>query len=100
MPASRLLPIKNAVAVQSSLLAAVAYDSRRAMLQVIFRNGSVYQYADVPLEIYQALLHAGAYFNHCIRSLYSYEVIRRPAAPSWPPWSSATEYQQHPRLLG
>jgi hypothetical protein len=83
MPAPKPLRIENAVAVQSSLLATVAYDSRRAMLQVIFRDGAAYQYAGVPIETYEALLQAhskGAYFNHRIRGLYPYEVLHRPAA--------------------
>jgi hypothetical protein len=79
MPSSKPLPMKNAVAVQSSLLARVAYDSRRAILQVTFRDGAAYQYAGVPIETYRGLLQAdskGAYFNHCIRDLYPYEVLR------------------------
>jgi hypothetical protein len=77
--------MRNAVAVQSSLLARVAYDSRRAILQVTFRNGAAYQYAGVPAEIYQGLLQAdskGAYFNHCIRGLYPYELLLHSSAAS------------------
>jgi hypothetical protein len=75
----------NAVAVQSSLLARVAYDSRHAILQVTFRDGAAYQYAGVPVKTYRGLLQAdsqGAYFNHRIRGLYPHEVLRRkePAA--------------------
>jgi len=73
------LPMKNAVAVQSSLLVRVAYDSRRTILQVTFRDGAAYQYAGVPIETYRGLSQAeskGAYFNHCIRDLYPYRVIR------------------------
>jgi hypothetical protein len=77
--------MRNAVAVQSSLLARVAYDSRRAILQVTFRNGAAYQYAGVPAEIYQGLLQAdskGAYFNQCIRGLYPYELLPHSSASS------------------
>jgi len=75
----------NAVSVQSSLLARVAYDSRQAILQVTFRNGAAYQYAGVPVKTYRGLLQAdskGTYFNHCIRGLYPYELLRlkEPAA--------------------
>lgn len=83
MPVPKPLRMTNAIAVRSSLLARVAYESRRAILQVTFRNGAAYQYAGVPVETYQALLQAdskGAYFNHCIRGLYPYEVLRQPAA--------------------
>lgn len=71
----------NPVAVRSSSLAQVAYDSRRAILQVAFRDGTVYQYASVPLSTYHGLLHAdskGAYFNHHIRSLFPHEMLRVP----------------------
>jgi hypothetical protein len=78
MPGSKPLPMKNAV--QSSLLARVAYDSLHAILQVSFRDGTAYQYADVPVGTYRGLLQAdskGAYFNHCIRGVYPYQVLPR-----------------------
>jgi KTSC domain len=71
--------MRNAVAVQSSLLAIVAYDRRRSILYVAFRDGAAYQYTGVPIETYRGLLQAdskGAYFNHCIRDLYPYEGLR------------------------
>jgi len=79
MPSSKPLPMKTAVAVQSSLLARVAYDGCRAILKVTLRDGSAYQYTGVPIETYRGLLQAdskGAYFNHCIRDLYPYELLR------------------------
>jgi hypothetical protein len=69
----------NPVAVRSSSLAHVAYDSRRDILQVTFRDGTVYQYDSVPLGTYHALLQAeskGAYFNRYIRNLFPHEAIR------------------------
>jgi hypothetical protein len=80
MPGSKPLPMKNAVAVQSSLLARVAYDSRHAILQVTLRDGTAYHYAGVPVGTYRGLLQAdskGAYFNHCIRGVYPYQVLPR-----------------------
>lgn len=74
----------NPVAVESSALAKVAYDTQRAILQVEFRDGTAYQYAGVPLRTYQDLLGAdskGAYFNHHIRSLFP-QAILRAAAPA------------------
>jgi hypothetical protein len=79
MPISKPLPMKTAVAVQSSLLDRVAYHNRRAILRVTFHDGAAYQYAGVPIETYRGLLQAdskGAYFNHCIRDLYPYQVLR------------------------
>jgi len=56
----------------------VAYDSHRAVLQVVFRDGTVYQYRGVPLQTYHGLLKAdskGAYFNHCIRPWFPHDAL-------------------------
>jgi KTSC domain len=69
----RFLP--DGVAVQSSLLAGVAYDHDQAVLQIEFCGGTVYQYFHVPRQTYQDLLQAdsqGAYFNRHIRSVFRY----------------------------
>jgi len=61
------------VAVQSRLLASVAYDRGQTILQLEFRGGTVYQYFQVPRQTYQDLLQAdskGAYFNRHIRSVF------------------------------
>jgi len=68
--------------MQSSSLAQVAYDPRRSILQVEFRDGTTYQYANVPVETYQDLLQAdskGAYFNRYVRSIFCHAPLR--AAP-------------------
>ena len=75
---SKPLRMMNPVAVRSSSLVEVAYDGRRAILQVEFRDGTAYQYANVPLRIYHDLLGApskGLYFNHYIRSRFPHTVI-------------------------
>jgi len=69
----RLLP--DGVAVQSSLLAGVAYDHDQAVLHLEFRSGTVYQYFQVPGHTYQDLMQAdskGEYFNRHIRSVFRY----------------------------
>lgn len=80
------LPLLDSVAVESSLLAKVAYDNQRAILQVEFRDGALYLYLGVPIQTYQDLLRAnskGAYFNHHIRSVFPHAMLRgRAAAPS------------------
>ena len=73
------------IAVHSSLLATVAYDDQRAILKVEFRDGATYQYAGVPLRIYQDLLRAdskGAYFNQHIRGLFPYSMLHPRTAAS------------------
>ena len=75
---SKPLRLMNPVAVRSSSLAQVAYDSRQSILQVEFRDGTAYGYAGVPLATYHDLLRAdskGAYFNRHIRSLFPYAVL-------------------------
>ena len=65
--------LSNGVAVVSSSLASVAYDTGRTILQIEFRDRSVYQYIQVPEDIHQDLLQAdskGAYFNQHIRNRF------------------------------
>ena len=71
-------PLPHPLAVQSSLLTSVAYDRDRAILQLEFGYGAVYQYFGVPVQSYQELLRAashGAYFNRHIRSLFRYVLL-------------------------
>lgn len=59
--------------VQSSNLHSVGYDPEGKTLEIEFRSGAVYQYKDVPLNIYRALMAAsskGKYFNSYIRDSY------------------------------
>jgi hypothetical protein len=78
MKVSRRLRTINPIAVQSSSLANVAYDSRQAILRVEFRDGTAYQYTGVPFQTYHNLLRAdskGAYFNHRIRGIFPHEAL-------------------------
>ena len=73
-----LRPLPHPLAVQSSLLASVAYDHERDILQLEFGDGAVYQYFGVPVQSYEELLRAashGAYFNRHIRSLFRYVLL-------------------------
>ena len=73
-----LRPLPHPLAVQSSLLASVAYDHQRAILQLEFGSGAVYQYFGVPVQSYQELMQAashGAYFNRHIRSSFRYVLL-------------------------
>jgi hypothetical protein len=68
-------PLSDLVAVQSRLLAGIAYDHHQAVLQIRFRGGAVYQYFHVPPQTYQDLWQAdskGAYFNRHVRSVFRY----------------------------
>ena len=44
--------------VRSSNLKSVGYDPSNSILEVEFRNGRIYHYIEVPLEIYDELMKA------------------------------------------
>ena len=61
--------------VESTTLAAVAYDEARELLQLEFCSRAVYLYFGVPPAVHQALLGApskGKYFNQNIRGRFRY----------------------------
>ena len=63
--------------VSSSNLASVGYEAVSLTLEIEFKNGSIYQYFDVPESEYYGLMQAdshGKYFNAYIR--YNYRDIR------------------------
>jgi hypothetical protein len=67
------------IPVQSSLLANVRYNHDESILQLEFCDGAIYQYFDVPAEIYTSLLTAeskGNYFNHRIRGHFRHVLLR------------------------
>ena len=61
--------------VISSNLQSVGYDSASQTLEVEFRNGSIYQYSNVPETIHEALMSAsskGSFLNSQIRNRFPY----------------------------
>jgi hypothetical protein len=77
----------DAVAVESSAIARVAYDPPDASLYLEFRDGAICQYSNVPLAVYRDLIGArskGAYFNRQIRPHYRFRRIR--ALDRMPPY--------------
>ncbi len=64
--------------IESSCLSSVGYDKQLKLLEIEFRSGSVYQYFDVPTEIYSQLSHApsaGRYFNKYIAYKFRYKLV-------------------------
>jgi len=64
--------------VSSSNIASVGYDENTEILEVEFLNGSIYEYKNVPLVIYQEFINAaslGSYFNREISKTYPYEKV-------------------------
>ena len=71
------------VPLPSRLLAWVAHDPGRCLLEVEFRTGDQYRYFGVPLHCFEALLEApskGQYFNSSIRNRFPYQNLSRPAS--------------------
>ncbi len=63
----------------SSNLKSVGYDVNTKTLEIEFQNGSVYQYYEVPLNIYEELMKApshGKFFHAHIRNVYRYRRIK------------------------
>jgi len=61
------------LSVSSSVLRSVGYADSHATLEVEFHNGSIYEYLNVPREIYASLMSAaskGHYFDATIRKFY------------------------------
>jgi KTSC domain len=64
-------------AVRSTALRSVGYDEDSQTLEIEFTSGAVYQYFDVPPEVYRGLMAAeshGRYFNQAVRNAgYRYQ---------------------------
>lgn len=64
--------------VESSNLASVGYNEEKQILEVEFKHGGVYQYFDVPENVYKELMNAdshGKYFSANIRNDYEYQKL-------------------------
>jgi hypothetical protein len=68
----------NRILVQSSNLVSIGYDVAAQLLEVEFATGKVYQYHDVPAEVYQALMSAsskGEYLHDAILNRYDFQEV-------------------------
>ena len=66
------------VSVSSNRLEAVGYDERLKLLQIQFFDGSMYEYYDVPKNIYIGLVtasSAGEYFHEYVKGVYRFSKI-------------------------
>ena len=66
------------VLVTSSNIAEVGYDEASRTLEILFTNGRVYQYFDVPTQEHRALMNAGSYgryLNQHIKGKYRYSRV-------------------------
>ncbi len=63
--------------VSSSNIVSVGYDALTKVLEIEFRDKTVYQYAEVPSDVHEAMMRAtsvGKFFYG--RIVHNYEVIR------------------------
>ncbi len=63
------------IPVDSSSLARIRYDESTMTLEIEFQGGRVYQYFDVPVQVFEGLQNAdshGQYFNQSIKGYYRY----------------------------
>jgi uncharacterized protein len=64
--------------VTSSNIASIGYDEKTATLEIEFLNNSIYQYFDVPEQIYKGLMQAdshGQFLAQNIKGVYRYSKI-------------------------
>lgn len=67
-------------AVQSSNIATVGYDEDQQLLELVFRDGRVYHFLEVPPERALSLLRAeskGRFFNAEIKPNFGYQAVGR-----------------------
>lgn len=65
----------NRIHVDSSNISEIGFDKNSLTLEVLFVNGRLYQYFDVPENVHQDLVSAGSvgqYFNAHVRGVYRY----------------------------
>ena len=65
------------VPVNSSTIASAGYDEPSRTLRIEFKNGSAYEYFDVPVEVFRTLVDPGAgsagrFFSSSIKGIYRY----------------------------
>ena len=66
------------ISVTSSNIEAVGYDEGSGTLQVEFKNGSTYQYFDVPIRVFEGLRDAGsvgAYLSSNIKGVFRFSRV-------------------------
>ena len=64
--------------VDSSNISSIGYDEDSSTLEIEFHSGAVYQYFDVPLNVYEGLWDAGSkgqYFAQHIKGYFRYVKI-------------------------
>lgn len=69
----------NRIPVNSSNINSIGYDILSAILEVEFKDGSIYRYYDVPDYIYKELMNAksyGQFLSENIKYNFRYQKIK------------------------
>ena len=64
--------------VDSSNVVAVGHDAKKNRLRVEFRDGSTYEYYEVPTAVAEDVITApsvGGFFTRCIRGVYPHQKV-------------------------
>ncbi len=64
--------------LNSSNIAEIGFDEDTQTLEILFLNNSIYQYFDVPMHIYDALMQAesqGKFLAQNIKGFYRYSKV-------------------------
>ena len=67
----------KSIAVESTVLSAVAYDAEKQLLELQFRDRAVYRYLNVPAAVHAELTEAqskGEFFNRSIRGRFRHVI--------------------------
>ncbi len=67
------------VEINSSNLKSAAYNTENSVLTVVFNNGSIYEYENVPWELFTKFRmneSQGKFLNQKIKGLYSYTKVK------------------------
>lgn len=68
----------NRKPVKSSNIASIGYDDNSSTLEIEFKNGTVYQYFDLPEREYKGFIGAeshGTYLAQSIKGRYRYSKV-------------------------
>jgi hypothetical protein len=70
--------MNNRIPVDSSNISSIGFDEDSNTLEIEFHSGAVYQYFDVPLNIYQGIMEAdskGQFFAQHIKGYFRYSKV-------------------------
>ena len=65
-------------AIESTSIRSIGYEPINSILEVEFKNGGIYQYFNVPPDVYEELMNTeshGIYFHENIKEIYQYAKV-------------------------